>query len=67
MEGIATSNPATVVISAAETPGAMAASVAPCVDVAMPAKVLNAMFKHPLTDKGLETFLADWKKAQSKQ
>jgi transaldolase len=32
----------------------------------MPAKVLDAMFKHPLTDKGLETFLADWKKAQSK-
>jgi transaldolase len=30
----------------------------------MPAKVLDMMFKHPLTDKGLETFLADWKKAQ---
>ena len=30
----------------------------------LPFKVLDQMFKHPLTDKGLETFLADWKKAQ---
>jgi transaldolase len=30
----------------------------------IPFKVLDQMFKHPLTDKGLETFLADWKKAQ---
>jgi transaldolase len=30
----------------------------------IPAKVLDQMFKHPLTDKGLENFLADWKKAQ---
>ena len=30
----------------------------------IPAKVIDQMFKHPLTDKGLETFLADWKKAQ---
>ena len=29
----------------------------------IPAKVIDQMFKHPLTDKGLETFLADWKKA----
>ena len=29
----------------------------------LPAKVLEQMFKHPLTDKGLETFLSDWKKA----
>jgi transaldolase len=32
----------------------------------IPAKVIDQMFKHPLTDKGLETFLADWKKANSK-
>lgn len=32
----------------------------------LPFKVLDQMFKHPLTDKGLETFLADWKKAQTK-
>jgi transaldolase len=32
-------------------------------DVAtIPFKVLQQMFKHPLTDKGLEQFLADWKK-----
>lgn len=30
----------------------------------LPFKVLDQMFKHPLTDKGLETFLSDWKKAQ---
>lgn len=32
-------------------------------DVAtFPAKVLSQMFQHPLTDKGLEAFLNDWKK-----
>jgi transaldolase len=32
-------------------------------DVAtMPPTVLHALVKHPLTDKGLELFLADWKK-----
>jgi transaldolase len=32
-------------------------------DVAtMPFKVLEQLFKHPLTDIGLERFLADWKK-----
>lgn len=32
-------------------------------DVAtLPPDVLLAMFKHPLTDKGLEAFLADWQK-----
>jgi len=32
-------------------------------DVAtVPASVLKALVKHPLTDKGLENFLADWKK-----
>ena len=33
-------------------------------DVAtVPAAVLRSLVKHPLTDKGLEGFLADWKKA----
>jgi transaldolase len=33
-------------------------------DVAtMPLKVLNQLFQHPLTDKGLEQFLSDWRKA----
>ncbi len=32
-------------------------------DVAtLPPKVLRQMFKHPLTDKGLDAFLADWEK-----
>ena len=32
-------------------------------DVAtVPTSTLRALVKHPLTDKGLETFLADWKK-----
>ena len=29
----------------------------------MPAKVLEILFKHPLTDIGLDRFLADWRKA----
>lgn len=29
----------------------------------MPLKVIQQLAKHPLTDKGLETFLADWKKS----
>ncbi|WP_085906713.1 fructose-6-phosphate aldolase [Kiloniella majae] len=28
----------------------------------IPPSVLRAMFKHPLTDKGLEAFMADWEK-----
>jgi transaldolase len=34
-------------------------------DVAtVPLKVLEQMLKHPLTDIGLEKFLADWRKSQ---
>lgn len=29
----------------------------------IPTKVMEQMIKHPLTDKGIETFLADWKKS----
>jgi transaldolase len=32
----------------------------------MPFKVIDQLIKHPLTDIGLERFLADWKKAQPK-
>ncbi len=36
-------------------------------DVAtIPASVLKALVKHPLTDKGLEQFMADWKKSGQK-
>lgn len=30
----------------------------------MPFKVFEQLFKHPLTDRGLETFLKDWEKAR---
>ena len=32
----------------------------------MPAKVLDQLFKHPLTDAGLESFLADYRKVMQK-
>lgn len=32
----------------------------------MPFKVIDQLIKHPLTDIGLERFLADWKKGQAK-
>ena len=34
--------------------------------VTVPASILKALVKHPLTDKGLEQFLADWKKSGQK-
>jgi len=30
----------------------------------MPYKVFEMLFKHPLTDRGLESFLKDWEKAR---
>ena len=36
-------------------------------DVAtVPPAILHALYKHPLTDKGIEGFLADWKKTGQK-
>jgi transaldolase len=36
-------------------------------DVAtVPPAVLKGLVAHPLTDKGLETFLSDWKKTGQK-
>ncbi len=32
----------------------------------MPFSVIDKLFNHPLTDSGLEKFLSDWKKTQSK-
>lgn len=32
----------------------------------IPAKVLNQLMSHPLTDQGIEKFLADWNNSQSK-
>jgi transaldolase len=31
----------------------------------IPAKIIDMMFNHPLTDKGLAAFLKDWEKVQS--
>ena len=33
----------------------------------LPAKVLDQLFKHPLTNRGLERFLKDWEKVKSMQ
>ena len=30
----------------------------------IPAKVFHQLFKHPLTDRGIEAFLNDWEKAK---
>ena len=32
--------------------------------VTVPSAVIDSLFKHPLTDIGLERFLKDWEKAQ---
>jgi transaldolase len=34
--------------------------------VTVPAAVMKSLVKHPLTDKGLDSFLADWKKTGQK-
>lgn len=33
--------------------------------VTIPTKIFDTLFKHPLTDRGLEAFLADWEKAKA--
>lgn len=35
-----------------------------CHIATMPAKVFEQLFKHPLTDRGLDAFLKDWEKAR---
>ena len=40
--------------------GRMGSGVVTC-----PASVIEQLFKHPLTDIGLEKFLKDWEKAQA--
>ena len=32
----------------------------------MPAAVIRALYNHPLTDKGLAAFMADWEKTGQK-
>jgi transaldolase len=33
--------------------------------VTLPPDILGKMMKHPLTEKGLEAFLSDWKKIRN--
>ena len=59
--------PAEVLVASVRTPNhfieaaRMGADVATC-----PFKVLEQLVKHPLTDKGLAAFLADWDKVARK-
>jgi transaldolase len=59
--------PAEVLVASVRTPNhfieaaRMGADVATC-----PFKVLEQLIRHPLTDKGLSAFLADWEKAGKK-
>ena len=34
--------------------------------VTIPFKVIEQLIKHPLTDSGIESFLADWEKVEKK-
>jgi transaldolase len=59
--------PAEVLVASVRTPNhfieaaRMGADVATC-----PFKIIEQLVKHPLTDKGLAAFLADWEKANTK-
>jgi len=59
--------PAEVLVASVRTPNhfieaaRMGADVATC-----PFKIIEQLVKHPLTDKGLAAFLADWEKANKK-
>src|SRR5436190_7837006 len=53
-----------ILAASIRTPNHVKAAALAGADVAtVPAAVLKSLVKHPLTDKGLEQFLADWKKA----
>lgn len=53
-----------VLVASVRSPKHVLDAVMMGADIAtIPYKVFEAMFKHPLTDKGLAAFLADWDKA----
>jgi transaldolase len=53
-----------VLVASVRHPQHVAQSLAVGAHVAtMPFKIIGQLFKHPLTDKGLEQFLGDWNKA----
>lgn len=53
-----------VLVASVRHPQHVADSLAAGAHVAtMPLKIIGQLFKHPLTDKGLDLFLSDWNKA----
>lgn len=53
-----------VLVASVRHPQHVAESLAAGAHVAtMPLKIIGQLFKHPLTDRGLEQFLGDWNKA----
>jgi transaldolase len=53
-----------VLVASVRHPQHVAESLAAGAHVAtMPLKIIGQLFKHPLTDKGLDLFLSDWNKA----
>jgi len=57
--------PAEVIVASVRHPIHVLESARLGADIStIPAAVLEKMFKHPLTDKGLESFMNDWKSVQ---
>ncbi len=53
-----------VLVASVRSPGHIVEAVRCGAQVAtVPFKILELMYKHPLTDKGLESFTSDWKKS----
>lgn len=58
--------PTEVLVGSARHPKHVVEAALMGADIAtLPYKVFNALFNHPLTDKGLKAFLADWEKARA--
>ena len=58
--------PTQVIAASIRHPGHVTACAAVGAHIAtLPFKVLEQMLQHPLTDKGIEAFLADWDRAQA--
>lgn len=54
-----------IIVASVRSPMAVTEAALIGADIAtVPFKVMEQMFKHPLTDRGLESFLADWKNFQ---
>jgi transaldolase len=54
-----------VLVASIRNPGHVLESARLGADIAtMPMAVLKSLSKHPLTDKGIEQFLADWEKVK---